>query len=73
MGKVPAAESTLAVLTFLAGQSRPVAASRIAATLSIPRSTTYDLLGVLVAAGFVIRYDAERATLPPTIASGACR
>ena len=61
MGKVPAAESTLAVLTFLAGQSRPVAASRIAATLNIPRSTTYDLLGVLVAAGFVIRYDAERA------------
>lgn len=61
MGKVPAASSTLAVLTYLARQSRPVAASRIATALGLPRSTTYDLLGVLVGAGFAIHYEPEHA------------
>lgn len=59
--KVPAADSTLAMLTFLARQSRPVAASRIAAALDLPRSTTYDLLAVLTARGFVIHYVDDRA------------
>lgn len=58
---MPAAESTLAILGLLARQRRPVAASRIAASLGLPRSTTYDLLRVLVEAGFAIHYDAERA------------
>lgn len=61
MGKVPAAEATLAVLTYLASQTRPIAASRIAAELELPRSTTYDLLATLVAQGFAIHYDDERA------------
>lgn len=61
MSKVPAADATLAVLTYLAGQTRPVAASRIAAELGLPRSSTYDLLGALVEGGFAIHYEHERA------------
>lgn len=61
MSKVPAADATLAVLTYLASQTRPVAASRISAELGLPRSTTYDLLGALVEHGFAIHYTAERA------------
>ncbi|NLE98512.1 MAG: IclR family transcriptional regulator [Propionibacterium sp.] len=60
-GKVPAADATLAILTLLARHTRPVAAARIAAGLGLPRSTTYDLLGTLVARGFVIHYEYERA------------
>lgn len=61
MGKVPAADATLAMLTFLASQTKPVAASRIAAELELPRSTTYDLLTTLTKRGFAIHYQAERA------------
>lgn len=59
--KVPAADATLAILSLLAGQTRPIAASRIAGALGLPRSTTYDLLGVLVGRGFVIHYEHDRA------------
>lgn len=59
MAKVPAADATLAVLSHLAAQPRPLPAGRIASALGIPRSTTYDLLGVMVARGFVIHYEQD--------------
>lgn len=61
MGKVPAADATLALLTFLAAQTRPVAASRIAAEVGLARSSTYDLLATLVEHGFAIHYRSEQA------------
>ena len=54
--KVPAAASTLRILTYLASRSRPVPASRIAAELGIPRSSTYDILSELLHQGFVLHY-----------------
>lgn len=54
--KVPAAASTLRILTYLASRSHPVPASRIAAELSIPRSSTYDILAELLSQGFVLHY-----------------
>lgn len=59
--KVPAADATLAVLSFLARQARPAPAARIAAAAGLPRSTTYDLLSVLVERGFAIHYEQDRA------------
>lgn len=58
--KVPAADATLRILTFLAQRSRSVPASRIAAELGLPRSTTYDVLGVLVEHGYVLHYREEK-------------
>jgi DNA-binding IclR family transcriptional regulator len=58
--QVPAADQTLRILSFLAGQRGPVAAGTIAATLGIPRSSVYHLLGALVEHGFVVHLPAER-------------
>ncbi|SMQ68466.1 IclR family transcriptional regulator [Agreia sp. VKM Ac-1783] len=51
---VPAASATLRILSYLAAQSRPVPAATLASSLSLPRSSVYKLLGVLVDAGFVL-------------------
>jgi len=59
-GGVPAARSTLAVLQALARQSGPVPAAALARDLDLPRSTTYQLLAELVAAGFVVHLPEER-------------
>jgi DNA-binding IclR family transcriptional regulator len=59
-GGVPAARSALAVLSALARQTGPVPAAVLARDLGLPRSTTYDLLGELVAAGFVVHLPEER-------------
>jgi DNA-binding IclR family transcriptional regulator len=58
--QVPAADQTLRILSFLAGQRGPVAAGTIAATLGIPRSSVYHLLGALVEHGFVVHLPSER-------------
>ncbi|MFB8145310.1 IclR family transcriptional regulator [Microbacterium sp. NPDC056003] len=58
--QVPAADQTLRILSFLARQRGPVAASTIATTLGIPRSSTYHLLAALEAHGFVIHLPTER-------------
>lgn len=58
--QVPAADQTLRILSFLAGQSGPVAASTIAAGLAIPRSSVYHLLDALEEHGFVVHLSAER-------------
>jgi len=58
--KVPAADSTLRILTHLAAQRGPVAAGAIAAALALPRSTVYQLLAVLAERGFVVHLPEER-------------
>jgi DNA-binding IclR family transcriptional regulator len=56
---VPAARRTLAILRALAAQPGPVPAAALARDLRLPRSTTYHLLGELVAAGFVVHLPEE--------------
>jgi DNA-binding IclR family transcriptional regulator len=57
---VPAARQVLAVLQAMARQSGPVPAAALARDLGLPRSTTYHLLGELVAAGFVVHLPEEQ-------------
>ncbi|MDN4641460.1 IclR family transcriptional regulator [Agreia sp. PsM10] len=52
----PAASAALRILSHLAAQSRPVPAATLASALSLPRSSVYKLLGVLVDAGFVLHF-----------------
>ena len=58
--EVPAARSTLRVLSFLAGQAGPVPAVTIARELGLPRSTAYHLLSVLCDEGFVVHLPEAR-------------
>lgn len=58
--QVPAADQTLAVLSFMSRQRGPVAASTISAQLGIPRSTTYHLLTTLLEHRFVVHLRGER-------------
>ena len=58
--KVPAAESTLRILSHLATQRGPAPASAIATALGLPRSTVYHLLAVLTEQGFVVHLPEER-------------
>jgi DNA-binding IclR family transcriptional regulator len=50
----PSASAALRILGHLAAQSRPIPAAAIASSLSLPRSSVYKLLAVLVDAGFVL-------------------
>ena len=52
--KVPAANSTLRILRYLAGRGGPVAAASIAGALELPRSSVYHLLRVMEDQGFVV-------------------
>jgi DNA-binding IclR family transcriptional regulator len=58
--KVPAAENTLRVLKLLASKRGPLAASTIASTLELPRSTVYHLLDVMEQNGFVLHLHEEQ-------------
>lgn len=58
--KVPAAENTLRILTLLASKRGPLAASTIATTLELPRSSVYHLLGVMEQSGFVLHLHEEQ-------------
>ena len=60
MSKVPAATHTLAILRLLMTTDAPISAARIAAQLRLPRSTTYQLLKVMVDAGFVMHLKSHR-------------
>jgi DNA-binding IclR family transcriptional regulator len=57
---VPAAEQVLGVLRYLGRHPGPVPAATIARDLALPRSTTYHLLAVLAADGFVVHLPEER-------------
>jgi DNA-binding IclR family transcriptional regulator len=54
--KIPAASRTLSILRYLAKAAAPVTAVSLARQIGAPRSTTYQLLQVLEAEGFVIHY-----------------
>lgn len=59
-GSVPGLRKGLSVLMLLAGRAEPMAAATIARELELARSTVYDLLTELEAAGFVVRVQASR-------------
>ena len=59
-GPAPALRRGLAVLRLLAGRPAPLSAGAIARDLGLPRSTTYELLTELAAAGFAVHLPAER-------------
>lgn len=56
----PAVGRALDVLMYLAGKSGPVTGAAIARDLGIPRSSTYHLLDVLIARGFVVHFPDRR-------------
>lgn len=58
---VPAARSTLRILTHLARQRGPVPASSIARALGLPRSSTYQLIRTMQDEGYVVHYPELRA------------
>jgi DNA-binding IclR family transcriptional regulator len=58
--KVPAADNTLRILKLLSAKRGPLAASTIATTLDLPRSSVYHLLGVMEASGFVMHLPEEQ-------------
>lgn len=58
--KVPAAQNTLRILSYLASARGPVAASTIATALDLPRSSVYHLLAVLEESGFVLHFPEAR-------------
>lgn len=60
MAAVPAAEQTLAILSYLAGQASPVTAAALARDLKLPKSTTYHLLNTLLASNFVVHYPEQK-------------
>jgi DNA-binding IclR family transcriptional regulator len=58
---IPAARNALGVLRLLATRSGPVPASTLARELRIPRSSVYQLLGVMIDEGFVVHFPEDRA------------
>ena len=60
MAQVPAGAHTLQLLTYLAHQATPVAASSMARDLALPRSTTYHLLQTMMDAGYVTHYPEQK-------------
>ena len=58
--KVPAAENTLRILKLLSSKRGPLAASTIATTLELPRSSVYHLLGVMEQSGFIMHLHEEQ-------------
>jgi DNA-binding IclR family transcriptional regulator len=59
-GAAPALRRGLAVLRLLGSRAVPVSAGAIARELGLPRSTTYELLTELAAAGFAVHLPTER-------------
>jgi len=59
-GAAPALRRGLAVLRLLGSRATPISAGTIARELGLPRSTTYELLTELAAAGFAVHLPAER-------------
>jgi DNA-binding IclR family transcriptional regulator len=61
MAAVPAARAALQIVSHLAAHGDPVPASLIARALDLPRSSTYQLLRVLMDEGYVVHYPELRA------------
>ncbi|WP_256840171.1 IclR family transcriptional regulator [Ornithinimicrobium faecis] len=60
MSPAPAVGQALSVLKLLARHAGPLPAASIARELNLPRSTTYRLLTVMVAQGFVVHLPEEQ-------------
>ena len=60
MSAAPAADHVLRMLALLSHHPEPVSAGMVAATLRLPRSTTYRLLSILIDHGFVRYLPEER-------------
>jgi DNA-binding IclR family transcriptional regulator len=58
---IPAARNTLRVLGYLARRSGPVRASTLTRDLGLPRSSVYQLLGVMMDEGFLVHYAEDQA------------
>ena len=56
----PAVGRALDVLLYLAGRPGPASGAAVARDLKIPRSSTYHLLEVLIARGFVVHFPDQR-------------
>jgi DNA-binding IclR family transcriptional regulator len=61
MPDIPAARSALRVLAYLARRGGPVRASTIARDLELPRSSTYQLIRVMMDEGFLVHYPEDQA------------
>ncbi len=61
MPQIPAARSTLAILRYLASRSGPVPAAALARALDLPRSSTYQLIAVLMDEGFLVHFPEDHA------------
>ena len=57
----PAVGRALDLLLYLAGKPGPVSGAAIARDLKMPRSSTYHLLDVLIARGFVVHFPDRRS------------
>ena len=57
---MPAARSALGVLRVLAARGGPLRATTLARELDVPRSSMYQLLGVLRDEGFIVHYPEDR-------------
>jgi DNA-binding IclR family transcriptional regulator len=60
MSQVPSASRALAVLRLLASSAQPLAASTIARSLGLPRSSAYHLLAAMAEDGFVTYLPEDR-------------
>jgi DNA-binding IclR family transcriptional regulator len=60
MSAAPAADHVLRMLALLSHHPEPVSAGMVAATLKLPRSSTYRLLSILIDHGFVSYLPEER-------------
>lgn len=61
MKDIPASRNTLRVLSYLAKRGGPVRAATLARDLELPRSTAYQLIGVMLDEGFLVHYPEDQA------------
>lgn len=61
MKDIPASRNTLRVLGYLSRRGGPVRASTLARDLGLPRSSAYQLIGVMMDEGFLVHYPEDQA------------
>ena len=59
MPDIPAARNALGIVRYLARRTGPVRAATLARDLTLPRSSAYQLIAVLMEEGFVVHYPEE--------------